>query len=45
MLETVSGSEDGSIMAGLVGTTLPRLDGGEPGDHDHTVNLWDRVLR
>jgi hypothetical protein len=26
-------------MAGPVGTTPPRLDGGEPGDHHQTVNL------
>src|SRR5208337_321817 len=41
----VNGGEDGSIMAGRVGTTPPRLDGGELGDHDQRVNLRDRVLR
>lgn len=30
----VSGGEDGSIMAGPERTPTPRLDGGEPRDHD-----------
>ena len=37
--QTVSGGEDGSIMAGPDGTSVPRPDGGKVGDYCAGVNL------
>ncbi len=34
---SVSGGEEGSTVAGPVGTTPPRLDSGEPWDHEYSA--------